>query len=570
TAGNKTSMRFWLRKYTGATAAYQNKTYIVDEMQAPGFDPQISDDAFVASPGAREFSGVIVAGGDLRVRGVIPTDVQMTVVSQGTLYIEGSVTKGVVSRRSDNGVVELLNRPSRSMAMLGARDYVALNTTQFFAPAPGQAPQAKLTENVADVPSPIELDATKNHVVLQAQFLLDPNTTSGPTKDNPQTWAPFATRYSTSALGTPAPISSQMLLTTAADDDGPSFVSLKVTPLSFGQAGPGELGYLFPARYNFLQGSTLYSSEATNDAAPFFGPSPGPYPAPWTIDLLGLANNGLNTYPRFQTVANPIYDNVTTYWQSYLASDRLIKPALNPDTTSKNPNGLYQLAAQDETQMDLSLGAAPVGQPQKNFLLARSAIAPYDVRIEATIYAEEGSFFVIPGPWFNTNPQDTRANFEAKLTSFGGDPAALDYGNSTPLAQAQVDRYTTFGNSPETPFYGEPLDLRITIVGALSQNMSAPMNQQTEWLKKWGYIPRRLAATGTMIPDQHANDEDLTLPANRVAPNLIISYDPELATAYPLNDTTTPLRYNDNGDVLPPLPRLPVSPTLAYFGESNP
>jgi hypothetical protein len=31
-----------------------------------------------------------------------------------------------------------------------------------------------------------------------------------------------------------------------------------------------------------------------------------------------------------------------------------------------------------------------------------------------------------------------------------------------------------------------------------------------------------------------------------------------------------PVRVDENGWVLPPMPRLPVSPTLAYFGEVNP
>jgi hypothetical protein len=57
-------------------------------------------------------------------------------------------------------------------------------------------------------------------------------------------------------------------------------------------------------------------------------------------------------------------------------------------------------------------------------------------------------------------------------------------------------------------------------------------------------------------------------------PNLIIGYDPMLATARVggFDPTSEPVRPADAGGhmTLPPMPRLPVSPTLAYFGEVNP
>lgn len=566
--GNLTTLRYWVRKVDS-----QNKTYIVDEWNAPGFDPACSDAAFMSAPGVREFNGVIVSAGDLRVRGVIPTDVQISVVSQGTLYIDGSVTKGLLYRRSDNGAVEMLNRPSRSLALLGARDYVVLNTTQFFAPAPGQAPQGK-ADNTADAPAPIELDQTKSTVSLLAQFLLDPDTVTGPSARNPQNWTPFVTNYQTTATSPSMKLSSNMLFTVAADDNGPAYASLRVNPQPFGQAGPGPLSYLWPGRYNFRSGnqytSALYASEASNDAGPDF-PAGGPAPAPWNIPLLGLAHAGRNTFPRFQTVASPVYDaSDPTFWQAYASNERLVKPALDNTTTpvsSKNPNGLYQLAAQSPTEFTLDVSDSVNNKASKNFLVARSAVAPYDVRIEASVYAEEGSFFVLPGPSFNSNPADTRKKFEDDVVALGGNLTGYDYGNGNALAQAQLDRYNDFGNSPEVPFYGEPLDVRVTIVGALSENMPAPMNQQAAWLRLWGFIPLRNGGSGRPVPDQHAGGLNL---ADLVAPNLKITYDPVLASAFAPNDATTPLRYNKNGDLLPPIPRLPVSPTLAYLGEANP
>ena len=55
-------------------------------------------------------------------------------------------------------------------------------------------------------------------------------------------------------------------------------------------------------------------------------------------------------------------------------------------------------------------------------------------------------------------------------------------------------------------------------------------------------------------------------------PNLIINYDPVLATdrsnGYVIdNSLSTLIRVDSYGHALPPMPRLPVSPSLAYFGE---
>src|SRR5258708_27558567 len=44
----------------------------------------------------------------------------------------------------------------------------------------------------------------------------------------------------------------------------------------------------------------------------------------------------------------------------------------------------------------------------QDYLLSRAAIAPMDVRIEAVMYAQNGSLFGIPGSPMNTEPKDTR------------------------------------------------------------------------------------------------------------------------------------------------------------------
>ncbi|MBI3944594.1 MAG: hypothetical protein HY321_01620 [Armatimonadetes bacterium] len=71
------------------------------------------------------FNGVIYAEGNVRIRGRLPMDtsdggVRLTVVSRGTVYIEGNVLKGPNAPNATD---------SRSQIALLARDFVCLNTT---------------------------------------------------------------------------------------------------------------------------------------------------------------------------------------------------------------------------------------------------------------------------------------------------------------------------------------------------------------------------------------------------------------------------------------------------------
>jgi hypothetical protein len=137
------------------------------------------------------------------------------------------------------------------------------------------------------------------------------------------------------------------------------------------------------------------------------------------------------------------------------------------------------------------------------------------------------------------------------------------------------------------PFYGEPLDVRITVVGAIAENMPPPISQQMEWVRKWGWIPREHGASGEAIPWTHVPhaiagvsppaadfkiEYDVSTSGGDVfVPNLNIVYDPMLASGKFEGFESTAgndyVRMDDSGRPLPPMPRLPVSPTLSYFGE---
>ena len=97
------------------------------------------------------------------------------------------------------------------------------------------------------------------------------------------------------------------------------------------------------------------------------------------------------------------------------------------------------------------------------YLLGPVAIAPprgadpLPVEIDALIYAQNGSWFIIPGRWFNDDPDE-----------FYPDP----------------DDY--YSNLQEYPGYHEPLNIRISVYGAISENMSADLGSAADWTSKWG------------------------------------------------------------------------------------
>jgi hypothetical protein len=79
-------------------------------------------------------------------------------------------------------------------------------------------------------------------------------------------------------------------------------------------------------------------------------------------------------------------------------------------------------------------------------------VTPLPVEIDALIYAQNGSWFVIPGRWFNEDPDE-----------FGADPTTQPY-----------------------PGYHEPLNISIHIYGAISENMPAELGSVADWTSKWG------------------------------------------------------------------------------------
>jgi hypothetical protein len=269
-------------------------------------------------------------------------------------------------------------------------------------------------------------------------------------------------------------------------------------------------------------------------------------------------------YPKFESSAFPLVSTDFNY-------DPLGLTLQGSNTTV---TGKYYLLIENSNDFTIGLRDTVGGNPTNNYVLARAAIVPHDIRIEAAIFAEEGSFFVIPGPWFNPDINDRRDTY----MTLGADDT-----------ERAIRRLERFGAMPNMPFYGEPLDVKVSILGSITENMPPPIAQQGEWLRKWGWIPRYHGATTDLIPDQHVPNGYNVNTTDSYVPNLTVTFDPALATdrnvgfvgaSDPNVDRQTLIRRVgvdvDGDDVkdiyyaLPPIPRLPVSPTLAYFGEVNP
>ena len=469
------------------------------------------------------FNGVLYFEGNVRVRGNIPTDVQLNLISMASIYVEGSITKGIIDPSTGNR----LTRPSRSALMLMAKDYVALNTTQFFGASTGQ-----ILEEVDEdpgAPNPVRV-ASGGGMGLVTDLLFRSETVVGlplVTATNPASFRPFPQDYVDPE--TTNPISTSLLVSHATD--GALGFSTIAWDINYGVPTP---------TYNF--------NDIANGNPPVYGPR----------KVLG--NNDWGKNLKFETIGYPIINPTTALWAGNTV-------------TSTTAEGAYQMFIGQANDFAISVpNDMPSWAPGQALKLRRAALVPHDIKIEAGIYAQDGAFFVIPGAWFNPNPNDRRDTY----ASLGTTPAERD------LARLQQ-----FGSYPETPFFGEPLDVRVQIIGSVSMNMPAPISQQSEWLKKWGWIPREQGITGRLIPSAHvpAGYNITSGGTNQFVPNLTLIHDPMMITGRSTGYRDVPdsfVRFNRiqpdpvNNPAftvdypLPPMPRLPVSPTLAYFGEVNP
>jgi hypothetical protein len=230
-----------------------------------------------------------------------------------------------------------------------------------------------------------------------------------------------------------------------------------------------------------------------------------------------------------------------------------------------------------------------------DYYASRIGIAPLDVRIEAIMYAQEGSFFIIPGPWLNPNPEDTYEAYIGPDESNPANPNLKRPEDTTPATTTENRRVY-----PAFPFYRQPQDIRITFYGAITENLPAEVGDQSAWMEKWGWVPRYQGATGlptdaTMYGSTTANGGTATTvhgPLSPTAPTLagpgsqfpagtfasapdtgngiVYEYDTRASAPYrQAGAAFLPIRPNPYRpqEPLPITPHLPVAPGLLYVGE---
>jgi hypothetical protein len=513
------------------------------------------------------FNGILYFQGNVRVQGIIPTDVQLTVVSGATIYIDGSITKGVTgtewtaSRPANSNAAGIDNHlpavqvgakisyPPLATIMLAAAQYVTVNTTMFLAPA--TTPQLATDVSGQQGYQPVKMTSSDT---LHFQFGLplqnEPSAASPAINpSNPSTWTSYLSNYM-DAVNTSQSLTPQLMLVhTMADGAG----SATLINMAINSSGPGTdptKQYFFPltspdfpgTQYNSF--APIFQSYLPATQAMFAN-------AAGNVSLWGMGSEAWQRYPSFEADFFPIVAP---------------GPSTDPNeiagfANSFSNGGGYTIHNQGVNDIYLWPGSV-TSVTNNDYLLAKAAIVPDDIRIEASIYAEEGSFFVIPGPYFNVNPNDRHDTYQ----SLGNNP--------TEQAFARIQNY---GSNPRFPFYGEPADIRVTIVGAISMNMPVPISEQSEWLRKWGWIPVQQGSSSANIADTHVptGPGQVAYDATKdfYVPNLTISYDPVLATAnttgYVNSGPAYAIRVDSFGRVLPPIPRLPVSPSLAYFGDQS-
>jgi Tfp pilus assembly protein PilX len=527
------------------------------------------------------FNGVLCFEGNVRMRGVIPTDVQLTVVSNKTVYIEGNIVKGVETNDVTTGVTannSRITRKSKSSLMIMAKDYVTLNPTMFFGPDSERNAQVEIGGQGVGGYNPLKIGAPDGGVNLVFDQPLSAANPNDPSTllTTPDTWLPSYMTYfemdrsaPASAIGSGVRVRPNLILTQALEytNPGPSNTFYNMFVNRGGVSSVAQSEYFF---------ETLGSS---TNSAQFIWASVNP-PGPGFERIYGLGTESFQQSPKFESNEIPLFSPAS-------ANINFATRSLSSDFN----NNSFSLKMMDSNSIELNLTQFGT-QPSGNYLLARSIVTPSNIKVEASIFAEEGCFFVIPGDWFNPNPNDRRDVYEDRVLNL-----TPTFGLTNARNAAATERRNNFGSGPFTPFYGESPDVRIEIVGSVSENMPPPIAQQAEWLKKWGWIPTKTpsafnATTGQLrnIPYSHLTPTSRNLFASSPdnffwTPNLTITYDDVLATGRVdgfATDTSLNTLNPDNpasyvrSEVIngviypmPPMPRLPVSPALAYFGEVN-
>lgn len=459
-------------------------------------------------------NGVIFTEGNIRIKGTLPPSTQLTVVSNATIYVEGSILKYPWTNNDPNAPNKVPIAPENqhtkdSAIALLAKDNICVNTTQFFRPSADALMPANWRPDLSCFAASVG-----RPMYFSYEFGEDP------------------VRAYLDASGAPVPMCAY-LRHTSGSGEYPSYMNMTINRWGPG-SNPGDPADPWWGHYRF--GLANWSA-----GAPPFPPARQYIYPLGDFEALELAvppdPTDLDLHSRM------VGEQRWPMWEHQVFTLGTGNYQLSTDKGSTNYLGF---------KLDQNLAKA-------DYLLSRVAAQPSDVRIEALLYAQNGSFFIIPGEWFNPDSEDTWGNYN--------DPSI------------QKGRKTRTRIDPRWPFHGDPLDVKITIFGAISENVPAPVSDAAAWMDKWGWIPgqhgsetdpshRTVTYRPPMEPDpSHPNGgvNDTTVKRQ----GLTILYDRLLS--YPRvpsgSGPDRPVRPDYYGRPLPSVPKLPVSPQTLYFGQ---
>lgn len=452
-------------------------------------------------------NGVIYAEGNVRIQGIMPMvrgdpgtywdhafdahagrnrRFDLTVVSGGTIYIEGDLLtpRGAGLTHALAGVIDTLDEDARygSRLALLARDYVCVNTTAFH-PRP-----VNLFEAVPDPEDP---------EILHGYNDLQPIYPDYPVLEHPRHWIFQGTEADPTATDPPIvetlPPAIELVYRNVRLRNASLRAQLADLRLIVGHAAmyrpfigtDDELGDPEPPPAPVsptpdepqvmvevsLRGQ-VYPWEHGTNLYTFWRPEADAMPAPAGADVSGHwyhqgdrgATDPLQWPHQLEVLPNgyqfmSMHYSVGEQEVSYLFGDDLIRFESRVSGVRKfEDDGEGNLVPTGEWEVDprelaYVLGPVAVAPPNPVYVSAETgwtSLTPLPVQIQALIYAQNGSWYIIPGPWFND------------------DPVYDDY------------------QSSEAPGYREPLNIRISVYGAITENRPAPMGDVADWTSKWG------------------------------------------------------------------------------------
>ena len=308
--------------------------------------------------------------------------------------------------------------------------------------------------------------------------------------------------------------------------------------ISGGPSGPGATAF----DVDLLDASTGYSLNGTNQGA--FSDA--------NLTQFTPASTGTANVPFFTSIDSTGF----TQPNFFTTQTGLLRTTFDLGTppTSITPSNPLQLAIRRDQGSD--------GTPStQDFLLERAAILPMDIKIEAVLFAQTRSFFVIPGDWFNSSSDDNVQSY------------ATANANGTTPKRPGID--ATRSDENRFPFYGQPIDMKIVIDGAVSEARPADITAQSAWMAKWGWIPQYRGGLVNSTPTTETTGRPSFGTGNPLGVGLQIIYNPLAGFPYYQDSTASPavighyLRTDIYGRPLPYAPKLPVCAGLLYAGQNT-